>query len=92
MAGGFSRAGAANAVPFLDRAGKQALLGRDGLGHKSDPFRYWLPGRADMPRPDPGASPEEMQAWNERLMKEYLRRLQAKKKKNAAGERGEIVP
>jgi hypothetical protein len=68
------------------------LLCRDGLGRKSDPFRYWLPGRADMLRPNPGPSPEEVEAWNQRLVKEYMPRLEATEKKNAAGERRESVP
>jgi hypothetical protein len=56
---------------WLDQAAKRGVLRQDGSGSKSDPFRYWLPGREPMLRPDRGASAEEMEAWNQRLMQAF---------------------
>jgi hypothetical protein len=52
---------------WLERAVGQGLLLREGSGRKKDPFRYWLPARQEMLRPDSG-TPEEMQAWNTRCL------------------------
>ena len=71
---------------LLDRAVQQRLLCQDGTGKKRDPFRFWLPGREDMLRPEPGASPEEMQAWNQRIMKEFWAGRGRKARKRRKGE------
>ena len=56
---------------LLDRAVKEGWLRQEGSGKKCNPFRYWLPGREEMLRPEPGASAAEMQAWNKRVMQEF---------------------
>jgi hypothetical protein len=63
---------------WLELAVLRGLVRRDGLGKKSAPFRYWLPEREPLMRPDEGASDEELQAWNERLLREHLQRLEAR--------------
>jgi hypothetical protein len=42
-----------------------------GTGRLYDPFRYWLPARQEMMRPD-GATREAMQAWNDRWVAELF--------------------
>jgi hypothetical protein len=64
--------GQASLWRLLDRAVQQRLLCQDGRGKKREPFRYWLPAREAMLRPEPGASQAEMQAWNDRVMLEFL--------------------
>jgi hypothetical protein len=70
----------------LDRAANQGLVRQDGLGRKTAPFRYWLPARETMLRPEPGATQAEMQAWNQRLLKEFWPALAGKDTQNTAGE------
>jgi hypothetical protein len=50
---------------WLSRAAAQGVVRQEGSGRPFDPFRYWLPSRDDMMRPE-GGTPEEMQAWNDR--------------------------
>jgi hypothetical protein len=56
---------------WLSRGVAQAVVRQQGTGRLNDPFRYWLPERQDMMRPD-GASREEMQAWNDRWVAELF--------------------
>jgi hypothetical protein len=37
---------------LLEKAVDQGLLSREGTGHKSDPFRYWLPAREEVWKQD----------------------------------------
>jgi hypothetical protein len=65
---------------WLRAATQEGRICCAGSGEKGDPFRYWLPDRAPILRPDAGASKEEMQAWNERYVTEvwaHLERYQA---------------
>jgi hypothetical protein len=41
---------------WLERAAEQGLLRKDGRGHKSHPYRYWLPEREEAWRQDPIAA------------------------------------
>jgi hypothetical protein len=50
---------------WLSRAVVQGIVRQDGSGRPGDPFRYRLPARQEMMRPD-GGTAEEMQAWNNR--------------------------
>jgi hypothetical protein len=50
---------------WLSRAVAQGIVRLEGTGRPQEPFRYWLPAREEMMRPDGGTS-EEMQAWNDR--------------------------
>jgi hypothetical protein len=59
---------------WLGRAVAQGLVRQEGAGHKRDPFRYWLPARELMMRPDKGTM-EEMVAWNERYVAELMDRM-----------------
>jgi len=63
---------------WLGRAVSQGLLRQQGAGHNNDPFRYWLPAREDMMRPD-GGTPEEMEAWNNRFVTELFEKLEQSK-------------
>jgi hypothetical protein len=45
---------------WLELAVRRGLVRQEGSGKKADPFRYWMPGREEMLRPDVGASAEEM--------------------------------
>jgi hypothetical protein len=57
---------------WLVRAVAQGGVLQEGSGRNKDPFRYWLPDRQEMLHPGPGASPEAMAAWNERVMRNLL--------------------
>jgi hypothetical protein len=70
---------------WLGRAVSQGLLRQQGMGHNNDPFRYWLPAREDMMRPD-GGTPEEMEAWNNRFVTELFEKLEQSKPTKAAVE------
>jgi hypothetical protein len=63
---------------WLTRAVAQGVLRQEGTGRSSDPFRYWLPARQEMMRPD-GGTVEEMLAWNDRYMAEMFERLEVNK-------------
>jgi hypothetical protein len=56
---------------WLKRATQQGLICRDGIGYKTDPFRYWLPGREPLLWPGRHASEEEKQAWRDRCAAHY---------------------
>jgi hypothetical protein len=56
---------------WLSGAVAQGLVRQEGTGHRRDPYRYWLPQREELMRPD-GGSVEEMQAWNARCVAELL--------------------
>ncbi len=60
---------------WLRRATDDGRLCCAGAGDNTDPYRYWLPARADMMKPDEGASDDEMNAWNKRCMTEMFERL-----------------
>jgi hypothetical protein len=36
----------------LERAARDGLVHKDGLGTKRSPFRYWLPRRGHLEEPD----------------------------------------
>jgi hypothetical protein len=59
---------------WLSRAVAQGVVRHEGTGHPHDPFRYWLPAREEMMRPD-GGTFEEMQAWNDRCAAALFDRL-----------------
>jgi hypothetical protein len=61
---------------WLRAATQEGCLCCSGSGAQRDPYHYWLPARAPMLRPDPGASAPEMQAWNNRIMEEVFERLE----------------
>jgi hypothetical protein len=56
---------------WLSRAAAQGFVRQEGAGRPRDPFRYWLPEREAMMRPD-GASAEALQAWNDRCLAEMF--------------------
>ena len=60
---------------WLGRAVAQGLARQLGTGRPGDPFRYWLPAREDLMRPD-GGTPEEMEAWNNRFVTELFEKLE----------------
>jgi hypothetical protein len=61
---------------WLQRAARQGVVCRSGVGYRGDPFRYWLPGREGLLWPGDYASAEEKQAWRDRCA-EHHRRLRA---------------
>jgi hypothetical protein len=63
---------------WLGRAVAQGLARQLGTGRPGDPFRYWLPARELMMRPD-GGTVEEMQAWNNRFVTELFEKLEQSK-------------
>lgn len=65
---------------WLRAATEAGQLCCDGAGDNTDPYRYWLPARAPMMKPDAGASDEEMNAWNQRYMDEMFARLERERK------------
>jgi hypothetical protein len=56
---------------WLTRAVAQGVVRQQGTGRSRDPFRYWLPAREELIRPD-GATREELQAWNDRCTAEIV--------------------
>jgi hypothetical protein len=66
---------------WLSRAAAQGVVRQDGTGRQHDPFRYWLPARQELIRPDDG-SPAELQAWNDRIVAEMLANLELKSSAN----------
>jgi hypothetical protein len=59
---------------WLSRAVAQGIVRQDGTGRSRDPYRYWLPSREALIRPD-GGTKEELHAWNARVMAEAWERL-----------------
>jgi hypothetical protein len=49
---------------WLKRATEQGLICCEGA--RADPFRYWLPGREPLLKPDDGASEAKIEAWKQR--------------------------
>jgi hypothetical protein len=60
---------------WLDIAARQGQVQQEGTGRPRDPFRYWLPERQALMRPD-GGTREELQAWNDRVTAEVFARLE----------------
>jgi len=56
---------------WLSRAVAQGVVRQEGTGRPNDPFRYWLPARQEMLRPE-GGTEEELQAWNDRCLAQLL--------------------
>ncbi len=54
---------------WLDRAMAEGLLRRDGLGRKSEPYRYWLPAQEEKWRANPltASSSPEVEALEARV-------------------------
>ncbi len=52
---------------WLKRATQQGLICCSGTGHRSDGFRYWLPGREPLLWPGDHASDAEKHAWRKRI-------------------------
>jgi hypothetical protein len=57
---------------WLKRAADQGRLACQSTERPGDPFRYWLPERMEMMRPDPSAGPEALEAWNTRRIQEIF--------------------
>jgi hypothetical protein len=72
---------------WLSRALTQGIVRQEGTGRPRDPFRYWLPEREEMMRPD-GGSPEALKAWHERCIAEMFANLKWTK----AGQRAQEAP
>jgi hypothetical protein len=60
---------------WLSRAVAHGIIRQEGKGRPQDPFRYWLPTREEMPRPE-RATLEELQAWHNRPLAELFDRLE----------------
>lgn len=54
----------ATVARWLERAVAQSLLRREGVGHKGEPFRYWLPAREAEWRKDPLACLRMPEFWD----------------------------
>jgi hypothetical protein len=59
---------------WLSRAVAGGIVRQEGTGRPRDPFRYWLPQREELLRPD-GGSEEALHAWNARCLEEAFARL-----------------
>jgi hypothetical protein len=59
---------------WLSRALAQGIVRQEGTGRPRDPFRYWLPERDEMMRPD-GGSPEALKAWHDLCIAEMFAKL-----------------
>ncbi len=59
---------------WLSRAVACGQVQQEGTRRPRDPCRYWLRGCEELLRPD-RATPEELQAWNDRCVAELLDRL-----------------
>ncbi len=60
---------------WLSRAVAQGVVRQQGTGHPNDAFRYWLPAREELMRPD-GGTEEELRAWNDRLLRQMFGSLE----------------
>ena len=58
---------------WLKRAVRQGVVCCSGIGYRSDPFLYWLPGREGLLWPGNHASEVEKQAWRDRCAEHYRR-------------------
>jgi hypothetical protein len=59
---------------WLSQAVAAGIVRQEGAGLPRDPFRYWLPARAELLRTE-GGSAEDQQAWNARCLAEAFARL-----------------
>lgn len=60
---------------WLKRAADQGRLACQTTDRPGDPYRYWLPERTDLLRPDPSAGPEALAAWNARRSQDIFDRI-----------------
>jgi hypothetical protein len=81
----FQKPDASTLYRWLDRAVAQGQVRQQGSGLRRDPFRYWLPERDELMRPDNGTH-EEMQAWSLRCRDEIVERLDLKNECQAASQ------
>jgi hypothetical protein len=81
---GYDRPDSTTLWRWLGRAVAQGVVRQEGAGHSSDPFRYWLPAREEWMRPD-GGTPEEMQAWNNRILRQMFDGLEENSGTNQVG-------
>jgi hypothetical protein len=52
---------------WLDQAAARGLLLREGAGHRTSPFRYWLPGQEEKWKNDPAHGLQEL-LWQDRQL------------------------
>jgi hypothetical protein len=71
----YSKPDAATLWRWLSRAVAQGIVRQEGTGRPRDPFRYWLPQREPLLRPE-GGSAEALQAWNARCVEEMFANLE----------------
>jgi hypothetical protein len=71
----YSKPDATTLWRWLSRAVVQGIVRQEGTGRPRDPFRYWLPQREQLLRPE-GGSAEAMRAWNARCVEEMFARLE----------------
>jgi hypothetical protein len=71
----YSKPDATTLWRWLSRAVAQGIVCQEGTGRPRDPFRYWLPQREPLLRPE-GGSAEAMRAWNARCVEEMFARLE----------------
>jgi hypothetical protein len=62
---------------WLKRAATHGRLACQKTDRAGDPYRYWLPERTDMLRPDPSAGPEALAAWRARRTEEIFDRIES---------------
>jgi hypothetical protein len=55
-------------VPLAGEAVARGLLLREGAGHRTSPFRYWLPGQEEKWKDDPAHALQEL-LWQDRRMR-----------------------
>jgi hypothetical protein len=60
---------------WLDEAVARGLLLRDGLGQRSAPFRYWLPGQEEKWKADPVHQLRELQRQDEQMLAAFRQRF-----------------
>ncbi len=70
----YDRPDATSLWRWLTRAVACGQVRQEGTGRHHEPFRYWLPTREELLRPE-GGTPEELQAWNNRYLAEALREI-----------------
>ncbi|MFL5241073.1 MAG: AAA family ATPase [Gemmataceae bacterium] len=73
---------------WLDAASERGLLHRDGLGRRTSPFRYWLPGKLDQWLADPWLFVHNPELYEEMLAAERAskRELQQQQSEKQAEE------
>src|SRR5581483_7990910 len=60
---------------WLDEAVGRGLLLRDGLGQRSAPFRYWLPGQEEKWKADPVHQLRELRRQDEQMLAAFRQRF-----------------